>query len=74
MQKYDLDGPVIDLTNAFDQKFVWVIPLAEESNQFSLKTYNRSYYFAFASDGKSTLCKDDMSDQQNYNIFRFQKL
>ena len=73
MQNYDSNGPQVDINDDFDQKFVWVIPL-EEGNQFSLKTYNRSYYFAFGRDGKATLCKNSTSDQQNYSIFRFQKL
>ena len=75
MQNYNSEGPQIDLGDGSDDKqFVWEIPLSGQSHQFSLKAFDQSHYLAFGSDGKATLCEDDMAALKNYSIFRFQKL
>ena len=44
-QRYNSDGPQVDINNESDQRFVWVIPVNQKgSNQFSLQPYNRDYF------------------------------
>ena len=48
--RYDqkLDVPLIDVHNSSDQKFMWVIPVEPDNNNFSLKPFNESYYSLIA--------------------------
>ena len=44
-ERYDSNGPKIDINNESDQKFVWMIPINQNgSNQFSLRPYDQTYY------------------------------
>ena len=71
MQKYDSNGPKIDINDSSDQKFVWVIPVdTDESNELSLKPYEESYYLTCTATGKAKLCEGGKGDLKEYNTFK----
>ena len=44
-ERYDSDGPLVDINDDSDQRFVWIIPINRERNdQFSLRPYDKSCY------------------------------
>ena len=77
MEKYDdKKGPQVDINDASDQRFVWVIPIdRDESNEFSLKPFDKSYYLACKeASGAAILCKGGAKDLEKYSNFKLKYL
>ena len=71
MQKYDSNGPKIDINDHSDQKFVWVIPVdTDGSNEFSLKPYEESYYLTRLASGRAGLREGDQQSLKEYNTLK----
>jgi len=71
MQKYDDNtGPLIDINDTTDQRFVWVIPTdTNGSNEFSLKPYGESCYLTCKeASGTAVLREGDANNHNNFKL------
>ena len=72
-ERYDSDGPQVNINNDSHQRFVWVIPINRKgSDQFSLQPYAKSCYLTDIStinaDISRTVLKEGGSNDETEKV------